>query len=142
MKNCKNFQDNIILYVENKLSIEEIEEMEKHIERCEKCNSYLEYVNQLLCFKDGNIDQNYWDFLTEKILKKIEEYKEIHFLRIFKIKKFALSFMIIFILTTLFLNIFQNQINLIRHLHLFKDYHIIKNLDTLKEIIALEEDYE
>lgn len=140
MKNCKGFEEKIILYIEEKLNNKEKEKIEQHIEKCENCSSYLEYIKELLCFKNEDINQNYWNSLKEKILSKIEEYKETHFLRIFKIKKMAISFMIIFILTTLFLNIFQNQINLIRHLHLFKDYHIIKNLDTLNEIIALEEE--
>ncbi|HOK79815.1 MAG TPA: zf-HC2 domain-containing protein [bacterium] len=139
MKNCKDFDENIILHIEGKLDSTEKKAIEKHIKVCTRCNSYFEYIKELLLPGNEQTDQNYWDNLTQKILMKIEEYREKQFLRIFRIKKVALSFTIMLIVTTVFLNIFQNQINLIRHFHLFKDYHVIKNLDTLKEIVTLED---
>ncbi|MGC8977031.1 MAG: zf-HC2 domain-containing protein [Candidatus Ratteibacteria bacterium] len=140
MKKCKNFEEKIILYIENKLLGFEKKEIEKHLEICERCSSYFEYVNELIYNAEKTLNQNYWDELKEKILKKIEKYKEMVFLRVFRIKKFILCFTSIFILIFVFLNIFQDHINLVKHFHLFKNYQIIKNLDDLKELIALEEE--
>ncbi|HOK56929.1 MAG TPA: zf-HC2 domain-containing protein [bacterium] len=142
MKSSENLEENLILYIEGKLNDKEKKEIEEHIKICERCRSYVEYVKKLLPSSEENTEDNYWIILKEKILKRIEDYKETRFSRIIRIKKITLSFMIVFILATTFFNIFQEQINLIRHLHLFKDYHIIKNLDTLKEIIAMEEENE
>ncbi|MGB9643512.1 MAG: zf-HC2 domain-containing protein [Candidatus Ratteibacteria bacterium] len=140
MKNCKDFVEKIMLHIEGKLDSTEKEEIERHMKICIGCNSYFEYMKRLLLPVNGQEDENYWNNLTQKILMKIEKYKEQQFLRIFRIKKVALSFTIMVIVTTVFLNIFQNQISLIRHFHLFKDYQVIKNLDTLKEIVTLEDE--
>ncbi len=141
MKKCEKVEEKIILYLEELLDPVEKNEIKRHIENCEKCKSYFEYIKELLT-QHNKVSQNYLGNLTEKIIKKIEKYKENRLLRIIRVKKFTFSFILVFIFITLFLNIFEDQIRIVRYLHLFKDYHIIKNLDTLKELTALEEEYE
>jgi len=142
MKECEKIRKNIILFIEGKLSKNEKEEIEKHLNLCADCNFYYQYLKTFFTDYERYKNGNYWGYLTQKIIKRIEDYENAKMTMEIKIKKFTVSFLFILCLFLIVLNKFQHQINIARYYHLFKDFHIVKNLDEIEEMVAMEEENE
>ena len=142
MKECEKIRKNIILFIEGKLSKNEKEEIEKHLNLCADCNFYYQYLKTFFTDYEKYKNGNYWEYLTQKIMKRIENYENTKIMKEIRVKKFAVSFLFILCLSLIILNKFQHQINIARYYHLFKDFQIVKNLDEIEEIIAMEEENE
>jgi predicted anti-sigma-YlaC factor YlaD len=142
MRECEKIRKNIILFIAGKLSKNEKEEIEKHLNLCADCNFYYQYLKTFFTDYEKYKNGNYWEYLTQKIMKKIENYEKRKMVIEIRVKRFAVSFLFILCLFLIILNKFQHQINIARYYHLFKDFQIVKNLDEIEEMVALEEENE
>ena len=99
--NCNKFQEQISLYLDNKLSLEEVKELMKHLESCSNCKQLHDdfvKVKKVLSTKPKiNISDNFTDSVMDQIYKTEHKKKDNNIIHI-NIKKyfvFAASFLFI-----------------------------------------------
>jgi hypothetical protein len=74
MKECEKIIKNIVLFIEGKLSKEEMVRFEKHFDLCASCRFYCEYLKTFFTNIEDSKNENYWEYLTQKIMKRIGDY--------------------------------------------------------------------
>lgn len=133
---CERFDEIVILYLEKKLSDEEIKDVKKHLKDCDRCREYLLFLKEILMNKRFKENENYWQKLKKKIMEKINNY--IGEIKKIRIKKGVIGILLGFFFIFSFLIKIEIEKHIAKYYHLYKNYEIIENLDQLKEIAEYE----
>jgi len=133
---CERFDEIVILYLEKKLSDEEIKDVKRHLKDCDRCREYLLFLKEVLMNKRFKENENYWQKLKKKIMDKINNY--IGEIKKIRIKKGVIGILLGFSFIFSFLIKIEIEKHIAKYYHLYKNYEIIENLDQLKEIAEYE----
>ena len=100
--NCKEFQEQISLYLDNKLSAAQTDELMKHIENCSDCKQFyddLAKVKKILSVKPKiSVSPNFTDSVMQKIYNISAKKKDSNIVYISIRKHFVIAASFIFVL--------------------------------------------
>lgn len=111
MITCEEVLNNISLYIDNELSLKELEEFEKHIAQCDNCRKELEDIKEMI-FSLNNLEEiELPDAYHEELMLKLNNKRNIKWYHIKNFKKYTLaaSIFFVFISVALLRNNLQNN---------------------------------
>ena len=134
--NCKNIENKLIFYIEDKLSDSENLQIRQHLEKCSECSKKAEFIRLSLASIGCQESEKVNPFIATRILSKIETDKKL------SVKKVLQPvFIAILVLFTILLGNFSAN-TYFKYKYKVADYQDITPLDKTEQFVANDISYD